>query len=250
MLAEAACWHVSRTIIISGIWTLNVSSPFPSGRLQATASHRLDLEIIIGWLLVVFETPDEDSGAFPLSPHPQPEVCEVPLSGCYHEQTTCLTYGWKKRVSSIVKTSQVFILLIKPSRWEMLAQTAGLVLAKNKVAVAHTCAGDFGSSAGTTKNIWCEEKLIFTFVVVLQGMTIRPLVDLLAVKRKRESAPTVGEQIHIRVSDVSSNTHPELSNSNTASEMWSASRGSTDLHFYLNRLQVSPFPALKFYAAS
>lgn len=35
---------------------------------------------------------------------------------------------------------------------------------------------------------------------MLQGMTIRPLVELLDVKRKRESAPTVGEQIHMRVS--------------------------------------------------
>lgn len=47
---------------------------------------------------------------------------------------------------------------------------------------------------------------------MLQGMTIRPLVDLLAVKRERESAPTVGEQIHIRVSDASINAWPELSN--------------------------------------
>lgn len=161
MLAEAACWQLSRTIIISGIWTLNVSSPFPSGGLQATASHRLDLEIIIGWLFVVFEMPNEESGAFPLSPYPKPEVCELPLSGYHHEQTTYLTYGWKKRVSSIVKSSQIFILIIKPSRWETLAQTTGLVLARNKVAVAHTHAGDFGSSAGTTKNIWREEKLIF-----------------------------------------------------------------------------------------
>ncbi|KAK4810292.1 hypothetical protein QYF61_017339 [Mycteria americana] len=54
------------------------------------------------------------------------------------------------------------------------------------------------------KTIWgspADVKLIFVFVVMLQGMTIRPLVDLLAVKRKRESAPTVGEQIHIRFLD-------------------------------------------------
>lgn len=57
----------------------------------------------------------------------------------------------------------------------------------------------------------CEERLIFVFVVVLQGMTIRPLVDLLAVKRKRESAPTVGEQIHIRVSGASRKTRTEHS---------------------------------------
>ncbi|KAI1234905.1 Sodium/hydrogen exchanger 2, partial [Lamprotornis superbus] len=44
--------------------------------------------------------------------------------------------------------------------------------------------------------------LVLTFFVNrFHGMTIRPLVDLLAVKRKRESAPTVGEQIHIRFLD-------------------------------------------------
>lgn len=48
---------------------MNVSSPFPSGRLQAIANHRLDLEVI-GWLFVVFEMPDEESGAFLLSAHP------------------------------------------------------------------------------------------------------------------------------------------------------------------------------------
>lgn len=47
-------------------------------------------------------------------------------------------------------------------------------------------------------------------MILLQGMTIRPLVDLLHVKRKRESAPTVGEQIHIRVSKESNNTWLEL----------------------------------------
>uniref|UniRef100_A0A674I5S3 Sodium/hydrogen exchanger n=1 Tax=Terrapene triunguis TaxID=2587831 RepID=A0A674I5S3_9SAUR len=41
--------------------------------------------------------------------------------------------------------------------------------------------------------------VLILFTVFVQGMTIRPLVDLLDVKRKRESAPTVGEQIHIRV---------------------------------------------------
>ncbi|NWW62734.1 SL9A2 protein, partial [Ifrita kowaldi] len=53
--------------------------------------------------------------------------------------------------------------------------------------------------------------VVILFTVFIQGMTIRPLVDLLAVKRKRESAPTVGEQIHIRVSGASINTWPELS---------------------------------------
>ncbi|XP_069667665.1 sodium/hydrogen exchanger 2-like [Haliaeetus albicilla] len=43
--------------------------------------------------------------------------------------------------------------------------------------------------------------VVILFTVFVQGMTIRPLVDLLAVKRKRESAPTVGEQIHIRFLD-------------------------------------------------
>ncbi|XP_053932006.1 sodium/hydrogen exchanger 2 [Cuculus canorus] len=43
--------------------------------------------------------------------------------------------------------------------------------------------------------------VVILFTVFVQGMTIRPLVDMLAVKRKRESAPTVGEQIHIRFLD-------------------------------------------------
>ncbi|NWX19483.1 SL9A2 protein, partial [Aegotheles bennettii] len=43
--------------------------------------------------------------------------------------------------------------------------------------------------------------VLILFTVFVQGMTIRPLVDLLAVKRKTESAPTVGEQIHIRFLD-------------------------------------------------
>ncbi|XP_038271048.1 sodium/hydrogen exchanger 2-like [Dermochelys coriacea] len=43
--------------------------------------------------------------------------------------------------------------------------------------------------------------VVILFTVFVQGMTIRPLVDLLDVKRKRESAPTVGEQIHIRFLD-------------------------------------------------
>ncbi|KFW68921.1 Sodium/hydrogen exchanger 2, partial [Pygoscelis adeliae] len=41
--------------------------------------------------------------------------------------------------------------------------------------------------------------VVILFTVFVQGMTIRPLVDLLAVKG--ESAPTVGEQIHIRFLD-------------------------------------------------
>uniref|UniRef100_A0A7M4EV71 Sodium/hydrogen exchanger n=1 Tax=Crocodylus porosus TaxID=8502 RepID=A0A7M4EV71_CROPO len=43
--------------------------------------------------------------------------------------------------------------------------------------------------------------VIILFTVFVQGMTIRPLVELLDVKRKRESAPTVGEQIHMRFLD-------------------------------------------------
>lgn len=97
------------------------------------------------------------------------------------------------------------------------------------------------------RKIWCEEKLIFVLVVTLQGMTIRPLVDLLAVKRKRESAPTVGEQIHIRVSGASISTWPGLSGI-----FWNVpvSRDPADLQFYLNPLQVSPFPCWKSYSGS
>ncbi|XP_044283469.1 sodium/hydrogen exchanger 2-like [Varanus komodoensis] len=43
--------------------------------------------------------------------------------------------------------------------------------------------------------------VVILFTVFVQGMTIRPLVDLLDVTRKQESAPTVGEQIHIRFLD-------------------------------------------------
>nr|XP_013815653.1 PREDICTED: sodium/hydrogen exchanger 2-like [Apteryx mantelli mantelli] len=43
--------------------------------------------------------------------------------------------------------------------------------------------------------------VVILFTVFVQGMTIHPLVDLLDVKKKRESAPTVGEQIHIRFLD-------------------------------------------------
>uniref|UniRef100_A0A8C6YF63 Sodium/hydrogen exchanger n=1 Tax=Naja naja TaxID=35670 RepID=A0A8C6YF63_NAJNA len=42
--------------------------------------------------------------------------------------------------------------------------------------------------------------VVILFTVFVQGMTIRPLVDWLHVTRKQESGPTVGEQIHIRVS--------------------------------------------------
>ncbi|XP_063169833.1 sodium/hydrogen exchanger 2-like [Candoia aspera] len=42
---------------------------------------------------------------------------------------------------------------------------------------------------------------VILFTVFVQGMTIRPLVDLLHVTRKQESGPTVGEQIHIRFLD-------------------------------------------------
>ncbi|XP_077163781.1 sodium/hydrogen exchanger 2-like [Paroedura picta] len=43
--------------------------------------------------------------------------------------------------------------------------------------------------------------VVILFTVFIQGVTIRPLVNLLAVTRKQESAPTVGEQIHIRFLD-------------------------------------------------
>lgn len=98
-----------------------------------------------------------------------------------------------------------------------------------------------------SRKIGCEERLIFVSLVTLQGMTIRPLVDLLAVKRKRESAPTVGEQIHIRVSGASINMWPELSDL-----FWNVcvSRDPADLQFYPNPLQLSPFPCWKSYSGS
>uniref|UniRef100_A0ABM5EVZ9 Sodium/hydrogen exchanger n=1 Tax=Pogona vitticeps TaxID=103695 RepID=A0ABM5EVZ9_9SAUR len=43
--------------------------------------------------------------------------------------------------------------------------------------------------------------VVILFTVFVQGMTIRPLVDLLDVTRKQESTPTVGEQIHMRFLD-------------------------------------------------
>nr|XP_020820276.1 sodium/hydrogen exchanger 2-like [Phascolarctos cinereus] len=43
--------------------------------------------------------------------------------------------------------------------------------------------------------------VVILFTVFVQGMTIRPLVDLLDVTRGRETSPTVSEQIHIRFLD-------------------------------------------------
>lgn len=40
-------------------------------------------------------------------------------------------------------------------------------------------------------------KLNFSFF--LQGMTIRPLVELLAVKKKKESKESINEEIHTQV---------------------------------------------------
>lgn len=37
-------------------------------------------------------------------------------------------------------------------------------------------------------------------LVFLQGMTIKPLVELLEVKRKKRALPTVSEEIHGKVS--------------------------------------------------
>lgn len=107
--------------------------------------------------------------------------------------------------------------------------------------------GRCGSAPRRCRKMECEERLISVWVVTLQGMTIRPLVDLLAVKRKRESAPTVGEQIHIRVSGASVNTWPEFSDIS-----WNVhvSRDPADLQFYPNPLQVSPFPCWKSCSAS
>ncbi|XP_048191313.1 sodium/hydrogen exchanger 2-like [Perognathus longimembris pacificus] len=55
---------------------------------------------------------------------------------------------------------------------------------------------------------FCRKKLfiaattvVIFFTVFVQGMTIRPLVDLLDVTRKRETPPTVSEQILIRFFD-------------------------------------------------
>ncbi|XP_069895447.1 sodium/hydrogen exchanger 2-like [Dipodomys merriami] len=55
---------------------------------------------------------------------------------------------------------------------------------------------------------FCRKKLfiaattvVIFFTVFVQGMTIRPLVDLLDVTRKRETTPTVSEQILIRFFD-------------------------------------------------
>lgn len=36
-------------------------------------------------------------------------------------------------------------------------------------------------------------------ILVSQGMTIKPLVELLDVKRKKRALPTVSEEIHSRV---------------------------------------------------
>lgn len=39
-----------------------------------------------------------------------------------------------------------------------------------------------------------------------QGMTIKPLVELLDVKRKKRALPTVSEEIHSRVRNYSNHT--------------------------------------------
>uniref|UniRef100_A0A6I8N4Q5 Sodium/hydrogen exchanger n=1 Tax=Ornithorhynchus anatinus TaxID=9258 RepID=A0A6I8N4Q5_ORNAN len=43
--------------------------------------------------------------------------------------------------------------------------------------------------------------VVILFTVFVQGMTIRPLVDLLDVTRRRDTSPTVSEQIHMRFLD-------------------------------------------------
>ncbi|KAK7899515.1 hypothetical protein WMY93_020368 [Mugilogobius chulae] len=43
--------------------------------------------------------------------------------------------------------------------------------------------------------------IVILFTVFVQGMTIRPLVDLLDVKRKKRALPTVSEEIHSRLID-------------------------------------------------
>ncbi|KAJ1198740.1 hypothetical protein NDU88_002579 [Pleurodeles waltl] len=43
--------------------------------------------------------------------------------------------------------------------------------------------------------------VVILFTVFVQGMTIRPLVELLDVKKRSKNPPTVSEQIHIRVLD-------------------------------------------------
>ncbi|KAM6959517.1 sodium/hydrogen exchanger 1b [Aplochiton taeniatus] len=42
---------------------------------------------------------------------------------------------------------------------------------------------------------------VIFFTVFVQGMTIRPLVDLLAVKKKKESKPSINEEIHTQFLD-------------------------------------------------
>ena len=44
------------------------------------------------------------------------------------------------------------------------------------------------------------EAVNFSSLLSPQGMTIRPLVELLAVKRKKETKHTINEEIHIQVS--------------------------------------------------
>uniref|UniRef100_A0A8C6U0P9 Sodium/hydrogen exchanger n=1 Tax=Neogobius melanostomus TaxID=47308 RepID=A0A8C6U0P9_9GOBI len=43
--------------------------------------------------------------------------------------------------------------------------------------------------------------IVILFTVFVQGMTIKPLVDLLDVKRKKRALPTVSEEIHSRLID-------------------------------------------------
>lgn len=41
---------------------------------------------------------------------------------------------------------------------------------------------------------------VIYFTVFVQGMTIKPLVELLKVKRANKTKPTMNERIHTRVS--------------------------------------------------
>nr|XP_015207281.1 PREDICTED: sodium/hydrogen exchanger 2-like isoform X1 [Lepisosteus oculatus] len=43
--------------------------------------------------------------------------------------------------------------------------------------------------------------VVILFTVFVQGMTIKPLVELLEVKRRKKAPPTVSEEIHIRLLD-------------------------------------------------
>jgi len=48
-------------------------------------------------------------------------------------------------------------------------------------------------------HVFCHQYCMLYAVLYLQGITIKPLVNALKVKKKQGGSSTMGEQIHVRV---------------------------------------------------